>query len=108
MNNLQRYYATVAKFGSSYIWPGNPRFAWKNVTLGVKPYTVAEFLPVLAGKIQSQKTATRPVAGLVEKYEAALSEMLLADPESQALNPDFNPSKPETHPDEYWAFFHSL
>ena len=104
MTNAQKIQAAYNKFG--YGW--NPRKAWKNVTMGVVPYTNIEFIPILVGKIAAQKKAVRPIAGLVQKYETFLEKMLLADPSEQALNPDFNPKLAETNPDKFWEYFHSL
>jgi len=104
MTNLQKINKCFAKYG--YGW--NPRLMWRNGAFSVTPWTNEDYIPVLAGKIASQESAVKKVEGASAKYKKALAAALLADPKAQALNADFDPSREETHPDQFWAYFNSL
>ena len=108
MTNLDRLYKTAAKFGWTYLYPGNPRMAWKNVSFGVLPKTNAEAIPEIGAAIENYKRNRTVDPKIISKFEAALDKALHSDPNVQAENYQFDPSKPETFPEKYWAYFNGL
>lgn len=114
MNNLDRYYATAAKFGWDYMCPGNPRMAWKNVSFGVTPKTNLEAVAEIGAAIENYKKDTRvcqnspEFKARIKKWEAALDKALHSDPNAQAENYQFDPARKETFPEKFWAYFNSL
>jgi hypothetical protein len=106
MTVSQKIIQANKKFGSLWAW--NPKKMWRNVTGGVLPITNFEMaFDILPTKIESQEKAVRKIPGLIEKYETALGVAMAGDPDAQADNPDFSPSRPETFPDKWWEFFNS-